>query len=196
MKIKKITILSFLTLLLITGCGEKEKIEENITTETKAETQKEITPIFNLETTAGKKITITANKEGWKFEGIEDKVILLNFFGTWCPPCIAEVPHLNNIRSKLQKDFETIALDIGPRNGGLNTKDEVDSFIKKFNVTYPVVSGEVAKQLFDVVSELNPSGSIPFMVLFNKQGQYVKYYIGMKPEEMLFNDISATIKMK
>ncbi len=192
MKIKKITILSILALLLITGCGEKEKIEETIITETK----KEITPTFNLITTAEKPITITADTKGWKFEGLEDKVILLNFFGTWCPPCIAEIPHLNNIRSKLKKNFEILAVDIGPRGGGLNTKEELESFIKEYNVPYPIVSGEIAKQLFSVVSELNPSGSIPFMVLFNKQGQYVRYYIGMKPEEMLFNDISATIKMK
>lgn len=192
MKIKKITILSILALLLITGCSEKEKTEETIITKTK----KEITPTFNLTTTAGKAITITADKEGWKFEGLENKVILLNFFGTWCPPCIAEIPHLNNIRSKLEKDFEILAVDVGPRGGGENTQEELKSFIKEYNVPYPIVSGEVAKQLFSVVNELNPSGSIPFMVLFNKQGQYVRYYIGMKPEEMLFNDISATIKMK
>jgi len=192
MKIKKIAILSFLALLLITGCGEKEKIEDTIITETK----KEITPKFNLTTTTGKAITITANKEGWKFEGLENKVILLNFFGTWCPPCIAEIPHLNNIRTKLEKDFEILAVDIGPRGGGFNSKEHLEEFIAQYNVSYPIVSGEVAKQLFGVVNELNPSGSIPFMVLFNKKGQYVKYYIGMKPEEMLFNDISATIKMK
>jgi len=192
MKIKKITILSFLTLLLITGCGEKEKIEDSIITESK----KEITPTFNLKTTTGKEISITANKEGWKFKGLEDKVLLLNFFGTWCPPCKAEIPHLNNIKSKLEKDFEILAVDIGPRGGGLNTKEHLLDFKDEFSVNYPIVSGEIAKQLFAVVSELNPSGSIPFMVLFNKKGQYVKYYIGMKPEEMLFNDISATIKMK
>ena len=192
MKIKKITILSLLALLLITGCSDKDKIDDNTNTETK----KEITPKFDLTTTDGKTITITAKKEGWEFKGLEDKVVLLNFFGTWCPPCIAEVPHLNNIRAKLKKDFEILAVDIGPRAGGINPKEEVEGFIYQHKVTYPIVSGEVAKDLFAVVRELNPSGSIPFMVLFNKQGKYVKYYIGMKPEEMLFNDISATIKMK
>jgi len=192
MKIKKITILSFLALLLITGCGDKENTEEKLVTETK----KEIIPKFNFTTTSGKIINIVAQKEGWKFEGLENKVVLLNFFGTWCPPCKAEIPHLNNIRTKLQKEFEILSVDIGPRGGGYNSKEHLEEFIKDFNVRYPIVSGEEAKKLFSVVSELNPSGSIPFMVLFNKQGQYVKYYIGMKPEEMLFNDISATIKMK
>ncbi|MGB5868551.1 MAG: TlpA disulfide reductase family protein [Arcobacteraceae bacterium] len=192
MKIKKIAILSFLALLLITGCGDKEQIDENIVVESK----KEITPKFDLKTTTGKDISIIVNKEGWEFKGLEDKVILLNFFGTWCPPCKAEIPHLNTIRSKLKKDFEILAVDVGPRGGGYNTQEHLEEFIKEFNVTYPIVSGESAKKLFGAVSELNPSGSIPFMVLFNKKGQYVQYYIGMKPEEMLFHDITATIKMK
>ncbi len=192
MKIKKITILSFLALLLITGCGDKENIDENVVVESK----KEITPEFNFKTTTGKDISIIVKKEGWEFKGLEDKVILLNFFGTWCPPCKAEIPHLNTIRSKLKKDFEILAVDVGPRGGGYNSAEHLDAFKKEFNVTYPIVSGEVAKQLFGAVGELNPSGSIPFMVLFNKQGQYVQYYIGMKPEEMLFHDITATIKMK
>ncbi|PIF03721.1 MAG: hypothetical protein CSA86_04890 [Arcobacter sp.] len=198
MKIKKIAILGFLALLLIIGCGEKEKIEDSIVQETKIanEAKKDTTPTFNLKTTTGKTISIIANKEGWKFKGLEDKVVLLNFFGTWCPPCKAEIPHLNNIKSKLKKDFEILAIDIGSRSGGFNTQEHLKSFVNKYNITYPIVSGQSAKQLFSVVSELNPSGSIPFMVLFNKKGQYVKYYIGMKPEEMLFNDISATIKMK
>jgi thiol-disulfide isomerase/thioredoxin len=192
MKIKKVTILSFLALLLFTGCGDKDKIDDNGVVESK----KEIAPTFNLKTTAGKELTITVNKDGWEFKGLENKVILLSFFGTWCPPCIAEIPNLNTIRGKLKKDFEILAIDIGPRGGGNNSQEHLEDFIKKYNVTYPIVSGEAAKKLFGAVSELNPSGSIPFMVLFNKKGQYVQYYIGMKPEEMLFHDISATIKMK
>jgi len=192
MKIKKITILSFLTLLLITGCGDKKQIDENVVVESK----KEITPEFNLKTVRGKNISIVVKKDGWEFKGLENKVILLNFFGTWCPPCKAEIPHLNSIRSKLKKDFEIVAIDVGPRGGGLNSLESLQTFTKDFNVTYPIVSGDVAKKLFGAVAELNPSGSIPFMVLFNKKGQYVQYYIGMKPEEMLFHDISKTIKMK
>ena len=192
MKIKKITILSFLALLLITGCGEKEQIDENVVVKSK----KEIAPEFNLKTTAGKEISIIVKKEGWEFKGLEDKVILLNFFATWCPPCKAEIPHLNSIRSKLKKDLEILAIDVGPRGGGLNSSEHLDEFIKEYNVTFPIISGDIAKKLFGAVAELNPSGSIQFMVLFNKKGQYVQYYIGMKPEEMLFHDISETIKMK
>ena len=69
------------------------------------------------------------------------------------------------------------------------------TFIKEFGVTYPITTKGDNLKLFGAVAELNPSGSIPFMVLFNKKGQYLQYYIGMKPEEMLFSDISKAIAM-
>lgn len=193
MKIKKIAMLTILSTLLLTGCNEKEKIEDSVVPATEV-VQK--APEFNLKTSDGKNIKITAEEKGWSFQGYENKVILLNFFGTWCPPCKAEIPHLLNIRQKLKDDFEILAIDVGKRGGGQNTKEELEAFIKEFGVTYPIATGADNGKLFGAVSELNQAGSIPFMILFNKKGQYVQYYIGMKPEEMLFNDISQTIKMK
>ncbi len=192
MKIKKITILTILFLALFTGCGDKEKIDEDIVANNSSQQE----PVFHLKTAEGKDLKIIVKETGWIFEGYENKVILLNFFGTWCPPCKAEIPHLLNIREKLQKNFEIIAVDVGKRGGGTNTQEELASFIKEFSVTYPIVTGADNPKLFGAVSELNPSGSIPFMLLFNKKGQFVKPYIGMKPEEMLFSDISQTIEMK
>jgi len=193
MKIKKITILTILTLALFTGCGDKEKIDDSVVANGTAQEQ---SVTFDLKTTDGKDLKVIAKKEGWVFTGYENKVVLLNFFGTWCPPCKAEIPHLLNIRKKLKENFEIIAIDVGKRGGGLNTQEELDAFIKEFGVTYPIVTGADNQKLFGAVSDLNPSGSIPFMILFNKKGQFMKPYIGMKPEEMLYSDISQTIEMK
>ncbi|MEA3289726.1 MAG: TlpA disulfide reductase family protein [Campylobacterota bacterium] len=203
MKFKNIAIFSILTIALITGCDEKKKIEEsdivtnNTKTEQKQETKENKPFTFNLVTSNGKDLKIIADmKNGWEFVGHENKVVLLDFFGTWCPPCKAEIPHLNNIRGKLKEDFEIIGIDVGQRGGGLTPAEELTQFIKDFKIKYPVTSGADNGILFSAVSELNPSGSIPFMILFNKQGQFVRYYVGMKPEEMLMKDIEAAIKMK
>ena len=221
MKIKNLTILSILSLTLITGCNDKDKIDENIVSpqhtqveqtvhktpkhsvEEKSEpvkTQKKEHQTnfdFNLKTADGQAIKVTADmKNGWKFGDIKDKVILLDFFATWCPPCKAEIPHLNNIREKLGKDFEIIGVDIGKRTGGVNSNQHLLDFQDTFGIDYPVVLGGDNGQLFGAVSSLNPQGSIPFMVLFNKKGQYIKYYIGMTAEEILTSDINQAIKMK
>jgi len=193
MKIKKITILTILTLVFFIGCGDKKKIDEDMVSTNTAETK---APEFNLKTPDGKNIDIVVKKDGWQFKGYEGKVVLLSFFGTWCPPCKAEIPHLLNIKDKLKDKLQIIAVDVGKRDGGYNTKEELEEFIKRFNITYPIVTGPENRKLFSTVMELNPGGSIPFMILFNRKGQYVQYYIGMKPEEMLFSDISQAINMK
>jgi len=197
MKIKNLAIFTILSATLFVGCGDKENIEENIVAKTETKTkQVQQAPTFNLTTSTGKPIQIIASQDGWKFKGLENKVVLLDFFGTWCPPCKAEIPHLLNIKEKLKDDFEILGIDVGPRGGGATSPEDLAKFIKEFKVTYPITTGGDNGKLFGAVRELNPNGSIPFMVLFNKQGEYVQYYIGMKPEEMLFNDISSTIKMK
>ncbi|MEA2050574.1 MAG: TlpA disulfide reductase family protein [Campylobacterota bacterium] len=203
MKFKNLALLSILSITLLGGCSDKESIDETVVankTEQKNEVknrQNQQIPTFNLITSTGKSLKIIADvKNGWQFEGMENKVVLLDFFGTWCPPCKAEIPHLNHIREKLQKDFELIGIDVGQRGGGKTDSEELKTFIKDFKIKYPVTTGGDNGKLFGAVSELNPNGSIPFMVLFNKKGEFVQYYIGMKPEEMLMQDIKKAIKMK
>ncbi len=205
MKIKNITILSFLTIALLSGCENKETIESDVISNNQSEqtthqsvktTQQYTVPTFKLKTSTGKTIEVIPDmKTGWKFKGLGEKVVLIDFFGTWCPPCKAEIPHLNNIREKLGKDFEVLGVDIGKRGGGINSADHLKEFITKHSVKYPITIGGDNGKLFGAVSNLNPNGSIPFMVLFNKKGEYLKYYIGMTAEEILYSDISRAIKM-
>jgi len=197
MKIKRIAIFTILTIALFAGCGNKDKIDDGVVANDSTNKQStEQSVVFNLKTSDGKDLQLIAQKEGWVFKGYENKVILLSFFGTWCPPCKAEIPHLLNIKKQLKNDFEIIGIDVGKRSGGFNTQEELKSFIQKFHINYPIVTGADNSKLFSTVSDLNPSGSIPFLLLFNKKGQFMKHYIGMHPEEMLYSDIQQTIKMK
>jgi len=142
---------------------------------------------YNFTTSNGEGVTIVIEKDGWKFKGFEDKVILLNFFNTEDRIAKAQTPMLLNVRNKLKENFEILAVNVG------NTGATVEKFINKFNVTYPVVTGKETKRLFNTVMNKNPNASIPFMVLFDKKGQFVQYYTGMIPENMLFNDISRAV---
>jgi len=218
MKIKNMTILSILAITMITGCEDKAQINENalvnqdktiektVQNDTATNAQNVVNKSvqkapevinFNLYTSDKKTIEVNADlKNGWTFKGYENKAVLLDFFGTWCPPCKASIPHLNNIRKKLNKDFEIIGLDIGLRGGGLNSTEVIENFKKDYNIKYPITLGGDNNKLFSAVMSLNPQGSIPFMILFDKKGRFVKHYIGMIPEEILHSDISQVIKMK
>ena len=202
MKFKNLAILSILSVTLFAGCSDKEKIDSKIVAKSETKVvqtpaKKHEVPKFDLKTATGQIIEISADvKNGWKFKGYEDKVILLDFFATWCPPCKAEIPHLNSIRKDLKKDFEIIGIDIGQRDGSITNNAALKQFIKNFEIQYPVTSGVANTSLFHALSGLNRGGSIPFMILFNKKGEYIQYYIGMKAEELLRQDINTAIKMK
>ncbi len=204
MQIKKLTFFAILLITIFTGCEDKGQISQDIVSKTVTKAQekekeqvkgepKYNAPTFNLVSPTGEELSIVAGKDGWKFEGIENKIVLLNFFGTWCPPCKAEIPHLNNLREKYINDFEIIAVDVGPRGGGTTPTSELLAFIEDFKIKYPITTGADNGKLFSGVMELNKNGSIPFMLLFNKKGQFVTHYIGMVPEEMLEGDIKKAM---
>ncbi len=196
MKIKKLAFFAILVISLFAGCEKKDKISQDVVVDNhqqKASKQKkEAEPlIFNLKTSTGKTIKITAKDNGsWNFEGLEGKAVLLDFFGTWCPPCKAGIPHLNKIRDKYKDRFEIIGIDLGTRAGTDTPKEELAKFIKEFDIKYPVITGVAGNQLFSGLKHLNTNGSIPFMLLFSRKGQYIERFIGLVPEEMLTNYIN------
>lgn len=62
------------------------------------------------------------------------KVVLLNFWATWCPPCVKEIPSLGRLQEKFSKDdFVVLSVDMG------ETKEEVEAFLEKVPADYPVM---------------------------------------------------------
>jgi len=90
----KILLTAILTLLLFTGC--EEKIKNNSDTVTKQESQQESNGI-TLKDTTGKEIKVTTLENGFIFKGYENKIVLLNFFATWCSFMIEKELTLNTI---------------------------------------------------------------------------------------------------
>ena len=102
------------------------------------------------------------------------KVIMLNFFATWCPPCQVEVPDLVAVNKKFAgKDVLIISLSVD--------EDEkvVVPFMKKMNMDYPVyMAGRDITKAFQV-------SSIPHNVFYAKDGQRVISEPGIADTEMM-----------
>ena len=87
---------------------------------------KEVSPI-ELNTYEGERYSISE----------EDKsIVILNFFATWCPPCKAEMPHLQSFAENLPDDVELIGVNLTARDDG---KNALRKFIEQYNVTYPIL---------------------------------------------------------
>lgn len=179
MHIKKLLGFFLFLTLLFTGCDNKDEINENIVA-----TQKQSNvQTFKLKSTDGTYITVEKEKGNFKFVDFPNKVVLLNFWATWCPPCKAEIPHLNNLVNKYKDDFIVI--------GVLVEEDKpnniVTQFMKDYNIQYPISNGT---ENFYLAQAVGGVSSIPAMFMYNKNGKQVASYVGATPEEILESDIN------
>ena len=187
MNIKKIIFSVILVITVFTACQDNsDSINENILAPSKEVEQ--TLPTFNLTTTKGETITIEVTKEGWDFKQYPNKVILLNFFATWCPPCKAEIPHLNNLLSKYKDDFVVISVLI--EKGKQN--DFVEEFISNYDIQYPITNSD---ENFALAAAVGGVESIPSMYLFTTKGLVYQNYVGAVKEEILESDIKQAIAL-
>lgn len=180
MSFKNLFVISALSLVLI-GCSEKtgEESKAKIKIE-----QKKIEPLV-LTTTQGQSLSIEKNKTGINISNIQNKAVLLNFFASWCPPCKAEIPYLNNIQSKYKDKLEIIGVALENTN-----LDELNNFITNHNIIYKITHGTSNYDLAKLIGGVN---TIPFMILYYPDGRYAYHYVGVVAEEMLEADIQKVL---
>jgi cytochrome c biogenesis protein CcmG, thiol:disulfide interchange protein DsbE len=156
---KKIIVLMVLALALQAGC-------------TKSSQKDTAAADFTLQDMSGKKVTLSEYK---------GKVVLLEFWATWCPPCRASAPDLEKLH-KNYKDKGLVVLAVSMDEGGW---DEVRSFITEYGITYSVLMGTE-----DVAVQYQVR-SIPLLLIVNKEGKISKRYLGFGAEVELEKDIKA-----
>src|SRR2546423_4559176 len=89
------------------------------------------------------------------------KVVLLNFWATWCPPCRAEMPDL----VKMQREYKSKGLQVVGITYPPETIGEVRAFIRKLRVNYPVALGtKETKTLFD------QTDTLPLTIVIDREG--------------------------
>lgn len=112
---------------------------------------------------------------GWKvFDGetekigdFKGKVIVLDFWATYCPPCIEEIPHLRQLQAKYgDKGFQVIGLHVG----GEEDRPKVPAFKERLNIDYPLATPDNSL----VYQLLGDDSRIPQTLVFNRKGELVK----------------------
>jgi thiredoxin len=114
------------------------------------------------------------------------KATLYVFFATWCPPCKAEIPSLNNLSEKFKNELNIVAVLLEDKS-----EDEVKEFAQKYKIKYDIAVGE-GNFLFE--KAMGGIKGLPASALFKANGDYAQGYIGLVPEEMLETDINRAIK--
>jgi peroxiredoxin len=108
----------------------------------------------------------------WKLSDLRGKVVLVNFWATWCPPCRKEMPDLNALYNRF-KDQGFVILAISDEEA-----DKVQPFIAERNIAYPVMLDPRGK-----VNELFEVDGIPKSFVYNREGKLVAQSIDMRTQK-------------
>lgn len=131
-------------------------------------------PNFTLIDTKGKKISLSSYK---------GKVVILDFWATWCPPCRRGIPDLIDIQKKFKNKVAVIGVSLDT-----DTKSNVVPFMKNFGINYPIV---YANQ--KVVEDYGNIQAIPTTFVIDKKGNIVDQYVGLTPKENFIEDIQRLL---
>jgi thiol-disulfide isomerase/thioredoxin len=117
-------------------------------------------PAFSFTNAAGQTAS-TASLKG--------KVVFMNFWASWCPPCRAEMPSLNELYKKLKDDDRFVFLFMNEDDD----KRKAVEYLKKNGFTIPLCNsaGEVPSEIF--------SGTLPTTIVLDKDGRIVMNHTGM-----------------
>lgn len=151
--------LVLILVLVLPGCGTiKEVVSGGKTENNKTLQNGDLAPDFTAELADGSTFALSEQR---------GKKVLLNFWATWCGPCVGEMPALERLHEEYPEELTVVAVNCQ------ETPETVDEFIKENGYTFPIAydeSGEISQQY--------PTDGIPFTLIIDEEGVIQQIFLG------------------
>src|SRR5436190_1188443 len=119
-----------------------------------------------------------------KLASFKGKVILLNFWATWCGPCKAEIPSLVELQQQYAKDLVVLGLSVD------DTVEKMKPYAAQYKINYPLLVGNGRD---DVQEAFGPLIGIPVSVIIARDGTIAKRHSGIASKAQFEREIKALL---
>lgn len=111
------------------------------------------------------------------------KALVVNFWATWCAPCVEEMPELSELQTEIAPaDIQIIGI-------GIDSAANIAQFASKYKIGYPLYTAGISAT--DISRQLgNQASALPFTVLIGRDGQVRKTYLGRLKMQELREDLA------
>ncbi|MHB8579279.1 MAG: TlpA family protein disulfide reductase [Ignavibacteriaceae bacterium] len=175
----------FLTSFTIFGCNRNAS-SEDVKSEAPVQENEQYVPSsptaskapnFTLVDTQGKKVSLS------DYAG---KVVIVDFWATWCPPCRKGIPDLIDIQKRFKNKVAVIGISVDT-----DTKSNVVPFMKSIGINYPVVFANS-----EVVQSYGGIEAIPTSFIIDKKGNISNQHVGLTDKGVIVDEIKKLLSDK
>lgn len=168
---KKIVFVASVSLFLIIAAFVLTKQDAMC----KGDSYEKIAPEFSLKDMSG------AER---KLSDFKDKVVIIDFWATWCPPCRQEIPHFIDLYNRYKAEgLEIIGISMDTNPG-----KTLPAFVEEKGINYPILLGN--DKVYNLYGGI---AAIPTTFIIDKEGKIRKKYIGYTEKEVFEKDIKELL---
>lgn len=163
-------IIFLLSVVIVNGCQsgtDREKIKKQ------PAAMEDVFPEFTVQDFSGQENNLN------KYRG---KIVILDLFATWCPPCRMEIPHFVELQNEYKDNVAVVGLSYDQGNN-----DKVISFAKEMNINYDLYMGsqEIAKYV--------GLRGIPHTLVIDQKGTVVNSFVGYRDKSVFEDEIKKLL---